>query len=413
MTDVIIVGGGAAGMLAGIYLLRAGKSVTIIEKNEKLGKKLYITGKGRCNITNACATEELFDSIITNKRFMYSTINGYTNYDVMGLFGELGLDIKVERGDRVFPESDKSSDVINALVKELNNLGAEILYKTTVTEVIVTEGSVSAVLTKDGKKHFAKNVIVATGGLSYPTTGSTGDGYRFAKQTGHTVTPLYPALVPFNVKEDYVRDLMGLSLKNVTGKILLNGKVLYEEFGEMLFTHFGVSGPIVISASSTLTKVVSKENLLMSVDLKPALTHEQLDARLLRDFEEMKNKSFKNSLDSLLPKKMIGVIIDLSGIDPDKKINAISKKERQGLVNLIKDFRFTLTGTRDFAEAIITQGGVDVKEIVPKTMESKKVNNLYFVGEVLDVDALTGGFNLQLAWSSAYGAAMGIINKNI
>lgn len=412
MTDVIIIGGGAAGMLAGVFLARAGKDVTIIEKNEKLGKKLYITGKGRCNVTNACATEEIFDSIISNKRFMYSSINSFTNYDVMGFFGELGLGLKVERGDRVFPESDKSSDVINAMVKELNNYGVSILYNTCVKDIIIENDKIAGVITDDNRKYFSKCILVATGGLSYPSTGSTGDGYRFARKAGHSITPTSPALVPFNVKEEYIKDLMGLSLKNVSAKIMLDKKCLYEDFGEMLFTHFGVSGPIVISASSKLTDYIRDNELKMYIDLKPALSVEQLDARLLRDFAEMMNKSFKNSLDGLLPKKLIGVVIALSGINPDKKINSVSKDERMKLVNCIKAFPCTLISLRSYNEAIITQGGIDTKEINPKTMESKRVKNLYFAGEVLDVDALTGGFNLQIAFSTAYAAAMGIINSN-
>lgn len=415
MSNTVIIGGGAAGMMAAIQLLRNGEKVTVFEKNEKLGKKLYITGKGRCNVTNACAVEDIFANIVSNERFMYSSINAFNNYDVMGFFDELGVPLKVERGDRVFPESDKSSDILKALTDEMRRLGCNIMLNTTVKDIVLNETKVSGVVSGDGRFIGADNVIVATGGLSYPSTGSTGDGYRFAKKCGHTVSELSPALVPFNVKEDYVKELMGLSLKNVRIKIMpenkkeSGNKMLYEEFGEMLFTHFGVSGPIILSASGRLAKRLKTENLRAEVDLKPALTVEQLDARILRDFAELQNKSFKNALDSLLPKKLIPVIIRLSGISAEKKINAVSKQERTRLVDLIKAFPFTVTGLRDYNEAIITQGGVCVKEINPKTMKSKLIDGLYFVGEVLDVDALTGGFNLQLAWSSAHAAAMDIV----
>lgn len=408
MSKVIIIGGGAAGMMAGIWAARLGHQVLILEKNEKCGKKVYITGKGRCNLTNAGDMEDIHNSIVTNKKFMFSSLNQFSNYDVMGLFDELGLAIKVERGNRVFPESDKSSDVISALVRELQRLDVSVQYNVTVKELIIGEGICKGVKTVEGKKHFADAVIVATGGKSYPVTGSTGDGYEFARLAGHTVTALSPALVPFNAKEEYVKELQGLSLRNVGVRILDGNKEVYSDFGELLFTHFGVSGPTVISASSKLTKIISERDLQLLIDLKPALDEKQLDERILRDFSENINKALKNSLDQLYPKKMIPVIIMLSGIDENKKVNTISKEERLRLVALTKHFPVTLVGLRGYNEAIITQGGVNVKEINPSTMESKLVKGLYFAGEVLDVDAVTGGFNLQIAWSTAYAAANSI-----
>lgn len=405
MSKVLVVGGGAAGMMAAIFAARNGHSVELFEKNEKCGKKVYITGKGRCNITNAGDMDDIMASIVTNQKFMYSSLNQFTNYDVMGFFDELGLAIKVERGNRVFPESDKSSDVISCLVKELNRLGVEIHYNTGVKEIVAKDGKFAYVLTDKNNKIFADNVIIATGGKSYPVTGSTGDGYEFAKKLGHTVTKLTPALVPFNAKEEYVKDLQGLSLRNVGVTIMHQNKVVYSDFGELLFTHFGVSGPTVISASSKLTSLIEKDNLMLYIDLKPALDEKQLDERILRDFNNNINKSLKNSLDDLYPRKLIPVIISLSGIDENKKIHEISKQERLKLVELTKKFPVTLVGLRGYNEAIITQGGVNVKEITPSTMESKIIKNIYFAGEVLDVDAVTGGFNLQVAWSTAYTAA--------
>lgn len=408
MSNVIIIGGGAAGMLAGIFTARNGHNVRVLEKNEKLGKKLFITGKGRCNLTNAADNEELLNSIVTNKKFMYSAFSGFSNYDTMGLFSELGLEIKVERGNRVFPESDKSSDVLSCLVRELNKLKVKIEYNTEVTDVIVKDGCIKSVKTNCGKVIDADSLIVATGGNSYQLTGSTGDGYKFAKSLGHRVTDILPALVPFNTKEEWVKELQGLSLRNVNVSVYDGNMELYSDFGELLFTHFGVSGPTVLSASSFVAKKIKEKELKMVIDLKPALSFEQLDDRIIRDFEEEKNKQFKNSLDNLLPKKMIPVVISLSKIQENKKVNEISREERQNLTRLIKNFEFTLVGLRGFNEAIITQGGVDVKEVNPSTMESKLVKNVYFIGEVLDVDAVTGGFNLQIAWSTAYAAAQNI-----
>lgn len=408
MKNVVITGGGPAGMMAAITAARRGFKVTLVEKNEKLGKKLFITGKGRCNITNAGDTEDLFNSIVTNRKFMFSSFNGFSNYDTLGFFDELGLQIKIERGNRVFPESDHSSDVIGALNRELKRLSVDVRLNTEVKDIIVNGGKATGVVVKcSGKESTiqADNVIVATGGNSCQSTGSTGDGYRFARKLGHSVTPILPALVPFNVAEDWESDLQGLSLKNVSIVVLDGKQEIYSDFGEMLFTHFGVSGPLILSASSFAAKRIKEHPLKLIIDLKPALSQEQLDERILRDFDEEKNKAFKNSLDKLLPKKMIPVIVRLSDIDGNKKVNEITKQERQRLVSLIKGLGLTLTGLRGFNEAIITQGGINVREINPTTMESKLVKNLYFAGEVLDVDALTGGFNLQVAWSTGYAAA--------
>ena len=408
MKNVVITGGGPAGMMAAITAARRGFKVTLVEKNEKLGKKLFITGKGRCNITNAGDSEDLFNSIVTNRKFMFSSFNGFSNYDTLGFFDELGLHIKIERGNRVFPESDHSSDVIGALNRELKRLSVDVRLNTEVKDIIVNDGKATGVVIKcSGKESTiqADNVIVATGGNSYQSTGSTGDGYRFARKLGHSVTPIVPALVPFNVAEDWESDLQGLSLKNVSIAVLDGKQEIYSDFGEMLFTHFGVSGPLILSASSFAARRIKEHPLKLVIDLKPALSQEQLDERILRDFDEEKNKAFKNSLDKLLPKKMIPVIVRLSDIDGNKKVNEITKQERQKLVSLIKGLELTITGLRGFNEAIITQGGINVREINPTTMESKLVKNLYFAGEVLDVDALTGGFNLQIAWSTGYAAA--------
>ena len=395
-------------MMAAITAARRGFKVKLVEKNEKLGKKLFITGKGRCNITNAGDTEDLFNSIVTNRKFMFSSFNGFSNYDTLGFFDELGLHIKIERGNRVFPESDHSSDVIGALNRELKRLSVDVRLNTEVKDIIVNGGKATGVVVKcSGKESTiqADNVIVATGGNSYQSTGSTGDGYRFARKLGHSVTPIVPALVPFNVAEDWESDLQGLSLKNVSIVVLDGKQEIYSDFGEMLFTHFGVSGPLILSASSFAARRIKEHPLKLVIDLKPALSQEQLDERIVRDFDEEKNKAFKNSLDKLLPKKMIPVIVRLSDIDGNKKVNEITKQERQKLVSLIKGLELTITGLRGFNEAIITQGGINVREINPTTMESKLVKNLYFAGEVLDVDALTGGFNLQIAWSTGYAAA--------
>lgn len=408
MSRVVIVGGGAAGMMAGIAAAGAGHQVQIFEKNEKLGKKIFITGKGRCNLTNACDTEELFGNVVHNPKFLYSSFYGFSNFDIMDFMEQNGCPVKTERGNRVFPVSDKSSDVIRALSTRLRDLGVEVNLHTEVAELVAGEKVTGIRLKKGGQPVPADAVIVATGGLSYPTTGSTGDGYKFARTQGHTVTELSPALVPFEVKEPVVKELQGLSLRNIEARILKGSKVLYEEFGEMLFTHFGVSGPVLLSASSFVAAQLKKEPLVLSIDLKPALSNEQLDARILRDFEEMKNKQYKNALVHLLPSKLMPVIVERSGILQDKKVNEITREERSRIVESIKDFRLTLSGLRDYKEAIITQGGISVKEINPSTMESKLVKGLYFAGEVLDLDAVTGGFNLQIAWSTGYLAGTSI-----
>lgn len=419
MDRVIVVGGGAAGMMAAISAADSGSKVYLIEKNEKLGKKLFITGKGRCNVTNAAETEVLFQNVCTNGKFLYSAIYGYDNRAVMDFLEKAGCPLKIERGDRVFPVSDHSSDVIAAFQRELKRRGVEILLNTRVTDIRTrlcqgqgTDGTqvldcgrydgksaFAGVKTADGRILSADRGIICTGGISYPATGSTGDGYRFAELTGHKVTERSPALVPFCIMEKWCGELMGLSLKNVSVVMVSGKKRLYEGFGEMLFTHFGVSGPLILSASSYYH---GDKDTKLYIDLKPALSEEQLDKRILRDFEENKNKQFKNSLSRLFPVKLIPVMIELSGIHPEKKVNEITKEERRAFGSLIKKLPLTVEGTRGFEEAVITRGGVSVKDVNPSTMESKKVSGLYFAGEVLDVDALTGGFNLQIAWSTGY-----------
>lgn len=396
-------------MLASIFAARNGNEVHVFEKNEKLGKKLFITGKGRCNLTNACDMDTLFSSVVTNDKFLYSSFYGYTNQDVMDFFESLGLQIKVERGNRVFPASDHSSDVIKVLEKEMKAQGVQIHLYQTVTQIAKKDGRFAALKLADGTMVEGDACILCTGGMSYQTTGSTGDGYRFAKALGHKVTELRPSLVPIETKEYFVPELMGLSLKNVETRILDGKKVLYQDFGEMLFTHYGVSGPLILSASAYIGKELSeKKELKLSIDLKPSLSEEQLDARVLREFEANHNKQFKNAIGGLFPSKLVPVMIAESGIDSEKKVNVISKEERQGFVHLIKNFEMTLIRLRDYKEAIITQGGINVKEVNPSTMESKLVEGVYFAGELLDLDAVTGGFNLQIAWSTAYAAGSNI-----
>ena len=410
MNKVIVVGAGAAGMMAAYFAAKNKNKVTLIEKNEKIGKKIYITGKGRCNITNACDVEDLFANVMSNKKFLYSAFYGFTNSDVIDFFENHGIKTKIERGNRVFPVSDHSSDVISALERALKEQNVDILLNTCVEKIECTDSQVTGVVLCGGRKIEADAVIVATGGMSYQATGSTGDGYRFAEESGHKVTECTPSLVPFNAQEEWVAKLQGLSLKNVLVTIYDGKKKLYEDFGEMLFTHFGVSGPLILSASAAIKQNTIKKPLQMFIDLKPALSYEALDKRILREFDDAKNKQFKNSINKLLPSKMIPVIIGLSGIDPDKKVNEISKGEREDLVNLLKKLPVTLNGTRQWNEAIVTKGGISTKDINPSTMESKIIKNLYFAGEVLDLDALTGGYNLQIAWST--GALAGkSINK--
>lgn len=414
MSKVLIVGGGAAGMMAAVTAARQGDEVSLFEKNEKLGKKLFITGKGRCNITNAADIEAFFRAMNSNPKFMYSGFYSFTNDQVIQFFEDLGVQTKIERGDRVFPVSDHSSDVINALSREMKRLGVQIYLHSEVRELLIeelsdadgTEMTVSGVVLASGKKIRGDSVIVTTGGASYPSTGSTGDGYRFAKACGHKVTDLLPALVPMEVKEWYAGELMGLSLRNIEIKITDGKKKLYEEFGEMLFTHYGVTGPVILSASSVVGRRLKQKELTLHIDLKPALAEEQLDKRVLRDFESNHNRQFKNAVDGLFPAKLKPVMVELSGIPEEKKVNEITKEERLKFVRLIKDFTMTLTSLRGYNEAIITKGGVSVKEIDPGTMESKLVHRLYFAGEVLDLDAMTGGFNLQIAWSTGYLAGL-------
>ena len=406
MSKVLVIGGGAAGMMAAITAAANGGEVLLLEKNEKLGKKLFITGKGRCNITNAADTEDLFSAIVSNPKFLYSSFYSFTNSQVIDFFEGLGVKTKIERGGRVFPASDHSSDVIRALEREMEQLGVEIYLQAEVKELILKEHVIKGVVLTSGKKLYADTVIVATGGISYPSTGSTGDGYRFAGECGHKVTELYPSLVPMEVKEWYAKELMGLSLRNIEICVTDGKKKLYQEFGEMLFTHYGVTGPVILSASSIVGKKLKEKELTLHIDLKPALSEEQLDKRVLREFETNHNRQFKNAVDSLFPSKLRPVIVELSGIPEEKKVHEITKEERLHFVRLIKDFSMTLTGLRGYKEAIITKGGVSVKEIDPSTMESKLVKGLFFAGEVLDLDAVTGGYNLQIAWSTGYLAGM-------
>ena len=402
MSKVAVVGGGAAGMMAAVFAARNENEVYLYEKNEKLGKKLFITGKGRCNLTNTADMEELFAAVVSNPKFLYSSFYSFTNEQTIAFFEKLGVKTKVERGGRVFPVSDHSSDVIRGLERELNRLGVHIVLNTEVKELLAVNGSVRGLLLASGKRTDADAVIVAAGGLSYPSTGSTGDGYRMAESCGHKITPLSPALVPMEVKEWYAKELMGLSLRNIGITITDGSKKLYQDFGEMLFTHYGVSGPVILSASSITGSRLKEKELTLHIDLKPALTKEQLDKRVLREFESNHNRQFKNAVAGLFPAKLLPVMVDLSGIPEEKRVNEITKEERKKFTDLIKDFTMTLTGLRSYSEAIITRGGISVKEIDPGTMESKLIKGLFFAGEVLDLDAVTGGFNLQIAWSTGF-----------
>lgn len=402
---IIVVGGGAAGMISAIAAAGAGVRVTLLEQNEKLGKKLFITGKGRCNVTNAGDMEQLLSHVMTNEKFLYSAFYGFDNRAMMALLEDEGCPLKVERGDRVFPVSDHSSDIIAALTRALKRLQVEIRLQTRVKALWWGDAAerrrIRGVVLPDGKKLEADRVILATGGLSYPSTGSTGDGYLFARDTGHGMIECKPSLVPFRIREDWCRELMGVSLRNVSLSLYDRGKEIYQGFGELLFTHFGISGPLVLSASSYYVSRCSGEAKLL-LDLKPALDEQQLDKRLLRDFEESRNKQFKNSLGQLFPAKLIPVMVRLSGIRPDKPVNEITREERRAFAALIKALPMTVTGVRGYEEAVITKGGVSVRDVNPSTMESKKVQGLYFAGELLDLDALTGGYNLQIAWSTGH-----------
>lgn len=422
---VLVIGGGAAGMMAAVAAADGGARVTLLEKNEKLGKKLFITGKGRCNVTNAADMETLFANVCTNSKFLYSAFYDFDNQALMDWLRTAGCPLKVERGDRVFPVSDHSSDVIAAFQRELKKRRVEVCLNTEIRDLLWRDmepdaeaavgplRKITGVTLTDGRVLEADRVIVCTGGLSYPSTGSTGDGYRFAEETGHIVTERSPSLVPFEVKESWCGELMGLSLRNVQARLVEGGREVYQGFGELLFTHFGVSGPLILSASSFYGKKGGKAGkgeigeAMLYIDLKPAMDAEQLDRRLLRDFEHNRNRQFKNALGDLFPGKLIPVMVKLSGICPEKKVNEITREERRNFVELIKRLSLTVTGTRSYAEAVITRGGVSVKDINPSTMESKKVKGLYFAGEVLDLDALTGGFNLQIAWSTGHLAGQG------
>lgn len=408
MSKVLIIGGGAAGMMAAIAAAYNGNEVHVFEKNEKNGKKLFITGKGRCNITNASDIENHFANIMRNSKFLYSAYHCLDSYGVCTMIESAGVETKIERGNRVFPLSDKSSDVIYALNKMIRDIGVNIHLKSEI--VSVSKENENIILKeKNGKKHIGDACIIATGGISYPVTGSTGDGYKFAEKIGHTITERYPSLVPFNIKEEFCKELQGLSLKNVELEIQdETGKQYYSEMGEMLFTHFGISGPLVLSASGHISDKLKEHQFIAKIDLKPALSNEALDKRILKDFEENINRNFNNSLDKLLPKKLIPVIVELSGINQYKKVHEITKEERENLVKLIKELKMSISGARGYNEAIITKGGVSVKDINPKTMESKIVPGIYFAGEVLDIDALTGGYNLQVAWSTGYLAGSSI-----
>lgn len=410
--DVAVIGAGPAGMLAAGIAAERGLSVAVLEKNEKVGRKLMITGKGRCNVTNACSDiSELISNVPVNGRFMFGAFSRFMPYDVMDFFEERGVPLKIERGNRVFPVSDKAVDIVDAMRAFVLKSGAEIL-NFTVTDVRKNPDGVFEIKGEGCESVFAKNVIIASGGKSYPQTGSTGDGYAFAESFGHTISPLKPSLVPLTVHEGWCSALQGLSLRNVAVSVYDNFKFrkIYEDFGEMLFTHFGVSGPVILSASSHMREM-EKGRYSIHIDLKPALNEKQLDARVLRDFAENSNKNFINALGALLPNKLIPVAVKLSGIEPSTKVNHITKQQRSDFVALLKDLTLTVTDFRPIKEAIITSGGVNVKEIDPKTMQSKLTEGLYFAGEVIDVDAYTGGFNLQIAFSTGFLAGKSVSSR--
>lgn len=407
MRKVIIVGGGAAGLMAAIRAAEYGAQVTVLEKMPRVGKKMLITGKGRCNITNSAAVPDLIKNMTGNGTFLYSAFNQFDNYAVIDFFNQLGIATKVERGGRVFPESDKAADVVEALQKKLDNLDVTVLTGRSVSEGMLDEDKIIGVKTTDGKIYEADAVIIAVGGASYPATGSSGDGVKIAARLGHTVVPLRPSLVPLETEEEWVRDAQGLSLRNVRATLKSDGKKVAEEFGEMLFTHFGVSGPIILSLSRQAAQELEKsDDVTLAIDLKPALSEETLDKRLQRDFAGQNRKQLKNVMPGLLPLKLIDVVMDLAFIDGDKTVSQITREERQRLLTTIKQLELTITKTRGVAEAIVTAGGVNTKEINPKTMESKIVRGLFFAGEVIDIDGYTGGFNLQAAFSTGHVAGM-------
>lgn len=399
---IAVIGAGAAGIVAAIAASEMGAEVVLFERNDRIGKKLMITGKGRCNITNACPWEDFFENVIVNKRFLYSSIRKFSNYDVIDFFENIGVKTKIERGERVFPESDSAKEVTDALGKRLDELGVKIIFSR-VKELVIKDDKVQGVKTENGI-FYAEKVIIATGGKSYPKTGSTGDGYDLALKAGHSVTNIYPALIPLETYEN-VKPLMGLSLRNVSVKVNnKEGKNVFSDFGEMLFSHYGLTGPLILSASCHLGE--KPEGAAVLIDLKPALSEKQLDERLLRDFEKYKNKNFQNSLSELLPSKLISYIVEKSGIDPYKKVNLVTKEERKRLAEILKGLSFTVKGYRPISEAIVSGGGVAVNEINPSTMESKKISGLFFAGEVMDVHAYTGGFNLQIAFSTGHLAGI-------
>lgn len=408
MSEVIVIGGGAAGLMAAGIAAKNGHNVHLYEKNDRLGKKIYITGKGRCNVTNVGDIDNFMDNIPGNPYFMYSSFYNLDSYKTIEFFNALGVETVVERGGRVFPKSQQAKDIVKALEKFIKKQGVKIHLNSNVSDILVDNNNIKGIILENGKELSANSVIIATGGLSYPGTGSTGDGYRFAKKVGHKVTKLYPSLVPLRCEENWCAEIMGLSLKNIAITIKDNkNKKIYTDFGEMLFTHFGVSGPVILSASRHLLGKF-EEKCELFIDLKPALDEKTLDTRLLRDFEKFKNKNFKNSLDELLPQKLIPIIIRLSTIPESKKINEITKEERKKLVNLVKNLKLTITGTAGYNHAVVTSGGIDIDEINPSTMESKFIRNLYFAGELIDVDAYTGGYNLQIAFSTGYVAGSSI-----
>lgn len=412
---VLIIGGGPAGMLAAIKAKEEKNSVIILEKNNCLGKKILITGKGRCNITSGLDISEFINNIPGNGKFLYSAFDNFNNNDIIRLLKEEGLEVKEERGNRIFPVTDNANDVLKALIRRIKALNIEVILNARVNKILTDGQKVSGVIYNGDEKILADKVILATGGKSYPTTGSTGDGYKMAMELGHTIKEIKPSLVPVEVyQKEVCKRMQGLSLRNIKIDVYdaQRNKKIYEDFGEMMFTHFGVTGPVIISSSAHLVRyknideLFNKKNIVLNIDLKPALSMEKLDERILRDFLEFKNKEFKNSLNKLLPQKMIPVIIELSNIDPNKTVNEITKEERLRLVNLLKNFQLNISGFRPIEEAIITAGGVSIKEINPKTMESKIIKNLFFAGEIIDVDAYTGGFNLQIAYSTGYTAGM-------
>lgn len=409
MDSCLVIGAGAAGLMAASTAAERGIDVTVVEKNDRPARKVMITGKGRCNVTNNCTMiNDLVDNVPTNGRFLCSAFSAFMPYDVMEMFESLGVPLKIERGNRVFPVSDKAVDIVDALEKKRKNSGAK-LVKGTVKQILTEDGRVIGVELESGEKLFANSVVIATGGLSYPLTGSTGDGYELAKKVGHTVTELKPSLVALTCHENFCMDLQGLSLRNVSITVVDTEKYkeIYRDFGEMLFTHFGVSGPMILSASAHM-RDMKKRKYEIHIDLKPALNYKQLDERVQRDFREESNRNFINALDKLLPKKLVPVIVRLCGVKPATKVNQITKEQRARLVNLLKDLKVTVMGFRPIEEAIITSGGISVKEISPKTMESKICKGLFFAGEVIDVDAYTGGFNLQIAFSTGKLAGLNV-----